>query len=89
MKQAKLLDRTFQHANTDTVKENESFTKELNEVKPITKSWFNSSDRVSQCISEQIPNQKLKILGEDQLTEGSSSDARIAASQKVLLLKES
>ncbi|GKD99042.1 hypothetical protein Tco_1382939 [Tanacetum coccineum] len=34
----------------------------------------NSSNKVSQCINEQIPNQKKKILGGEQLTESSSKN---------------
>ncbi|GKG04467.1 hypothetical protein Tco_0314854, partial [Tanacetum coccineum] len=33
----------------------------------------NSSNKVNQCISEQIPTQKKKILGIDQLIEDTSS----------------
>ncbi|GKA35681.1 hypothetical protein Tco_0722172 [Tanacetum coccineum] len=36
-------------------------------------AWLNSSNKVNQCISEQIPTQKMKILGIDQLTEDTSS----------------
>ncbi|GKB34864.1 hypothetical protein Tco_0879806 [Tanacetum coccineum] len=42
----------------------------------ITKTWLNSSNKVNQCISEQIPNQKKRILGIDQLTKDPSSSAR-------------
>nr|GFB18870.1 hypothetical protein [Tanacetum cinerariifolium] len=36
-------------------------------------AWLNSSNKVNQCISEQIPTQKKKILGIDQLTKDTSS----------------
>ncbi|GKE53287.1 hypothetical protein Tco_1488443, partial [Tanacetum coccineum] len=36
-------------------------------------AWLNISNKVNQCISEQIPNQKKKILGIDQLTEDTFS----------------
>ncbi|GJU73513.1 retrovirus-related pol polyprotein from transposon TNT 1-94 [Tanacetum coccineum] len=41
--------------------------------KPITETWLNSSNKVNQCISEQILSQKKRILGVDQLTEDPSS----------------
>ncbi|GKB10031.1 hypothetical protein Tco_0843954 [Tanacetum coccineum] len=37
------------------------------------KTWLNSSNKVNQCISEQIPTQKKKILGIDQLTKDTFS----------------
>nr|GEX51651.1 hypothetical protein [Tanacetum cinerariifolium] len=36
-------------------------------------AWLNSSNKVNQCISDQIPTQKKKILGIDQLTEDTFS----------------
>ncbi|GKC22091.1 hypothetical protein Tco_1024241, partial [Tanacetum coccineum] len=39
----------------------------------MEEAWLNSSNKVNQCISEQIPTQKKKILGIDQLTEDTSS----------------
>ncbi|GJR32269.1 hypothetical protein Tco_1108501 [Tanacetum coccineum] len=39
----------------------------------ITEAWLNSSNKVNQCISEQIPTQKKKIIGIDQLTEDTFS----------------
>ncbi|GKC43125.1 hypothetical protein Tco_1060847 [Tanacetum coccineum] len=38
----------------------------------VNEKWLNSSNKVSQCIDEQIPNQKKKILRINQLTETSS-----------------
>ncbi|GKB40746.1 hypothetical protein Tco_0885688 [Tanacetum coccineum] len=40
---------------------------------PLSEAWLKSSNKVNQCISEQIPTQKRKILGIDQLTEDTSS----------------
>ncbi|GJW77487.1 retrovirus-related pol polyprotein from transposon TNT 1-94 [Tanacetum coccineum] len=45
--------------------------RKLKEEKRINEKWLNSSDKVSQCINDQIPNQKKRILGLDQLTETS------------------
>ncbi|GJY23314.1 retrovirus-related pol polyprotein from transposon TNT 1-94, partial [Tanacetum coccineum] len=36
-------------------------------------TWLNSSNKVNQCISKQIPTQKKKILGIYQLTEDTSN----------------
>ncbi|GKD70933.1 hypothetical protein Tco_1325023, partial [Tanacetum coccineum] len=41
-----------------------------------TKSARDSSNKVNQCISEQIPTQKKRILGVDQLTEDPSSSGQ-------------
>ncbi|GJR52519.1 hypothetical protein Tco_1403040 [Tanacetum coccineum] len=73
LKQAKLDFLTMQHVNTKILKENKNLRTELKELKAITKTWFNSSNKVNQCISEQIPSQKKRILGVDQLTKVSSS----------------
>ncbi|GJZ04711.1 hypothetical protein Tco_0537986 [Tanacetum coccineum] len=56
------------HVNTKILKENQNLRKELKE---LTDTWLNSSNKVNQSISEQIPNQKRKILGVDQLIEDS------------------
>lgn len=72
LKQAKLTALTFHYANTEILKENHALRKELNKVKSITNSWFNNSNRVSECINDQIPNKKLKTLGAAQLTESYS-----------------
>ncbi|GJZ59535.1 hypothetical protein Tco_0615351 [Tanacetum coccineum] len=69
LKQAKLNFLTMQHVNTKILKENKNLRSELKELKEITKTWLNSSNKVNQCISEQIPSQKKKIMGVDQLTE--------------------
>ncbi|GJT77827.1 hypothetical protein Tco_1044552 [Tanacetum coccineum] len=73
LKQAKLDFLSMQHVNTEILKENKNLRSELKELKEITKTWLNSSNKVNQCISEQIPSQKKKILGFDQLTEDPSS----------------
>ncbi|GJU48928.1 hypothetical protein Tco_1218483 [Tanacetum coccineum] len=73
LKQAKLDLLTMQHVNTEILKENQNLRNELKELTYITKAWLNSSNKVNQCISEQITTQKKKILGIDQLTEDTSS----------------
>ncbi|GJY51638.1 hypothetical protein Tco_0442485 [Tanacetum coccineum] len=72
LKQAKLDLLTMQHVNTKILKENQNLRNELKELTSITKTWLNSSNKVNQCISEQIPTQKKKILGIDQLTKDTS-----------------
>ncbi|GJX21186.1 hypothetical protein Tco_0223863 [Tanacetum coccineum] len=44
----------------------------LKEEKKINEKWLTSSKKVNQCISEQIPHQKKKVLGGELLTESSS-----------------
>ncbi|GJW46171.1 hypothetical protein Tco_0077817 [Tanacetum coccineum] len=73
LKQAKLDLLTMQHVNTEILKENQNLRNELKELTSITEAWLNSSNKVNQCISEQIPTQKKKILGIDQLTKDTSS----------------
>ncbi|GKF34532.1 hypothetical protein Tco_0107732, partial [Tanacetum coccineum] len=63
----------MEHVNTDILKENQNLRKELKELTTITETWLNSSNKVNQCISEQILTQKKRILGVDQLTEDPSS----------------
>ncbi|GJY77458.1 retrovirus-related pol polyprotein from transposon TNT 1-94, partial [Tanacetum coccineum] len=72
LKQAKLDLLTMHHVNTEILKENQNLRNELKELTSITKAWLNSSNKVNQCISKQIPTQKKKILGIDQLTEDTS-----------------
>ncbi|GKA61528.1 retrovirus-related pol polyprotein from transposon TNT 1-94, partial [Tanacetum coccineum] len=64
------------HVNTEILKENKNLRTELKELKAITKTWLNSSNKVNQCISELIPSQKKRILGVDQLTEDPSSSGQ-------------
>ncbi|GJV06251.1 hypothetical protein Tco_1343907 [Tanacetum coccineum] len=73
LKQAKLDFLTMQHVNTEILKENKNLRTELKELTAITETWLNSSNKVNQCISEQIPSQKKRILGVDQLTEDLSN----------------
>ncbi|GJW98731.1 hypothetical protein Tco_0180539 [Tanacetum coccineum] len=73
LKQEKLDLLTMQHVNTEILKENQNLRNELKELTAITEAWLNSYNKVNQCISEQIPTQKKKILGIDQLTEDTSS----------------
>ncbi|GJY00210.1 hypothetical protein Tco_0357228 [Tanacetum coccineum] len=63
----------MQHVNTKILKENKNLRIELKELKAITKTWLNSSNKVNQCISEQIPSKKRRILGVDQLTKDPSN----------------
>ncbi|GKF81313.1 hypothetical protein Tco_0239915 [Tanacetum coccineum] len=58
----------MQHVNTEILKENQNLRNELKELTSTTETWLNSSN-----ISEQIPTQKKKILGIDQLTKDTSS----------------
>ncbi|GKF39384.1 hypothetical protein Tco_0119445, partial [Tanacetum coccineum] len=68
-KQAKLEAVTFQLQITKFIKQNHALQEQLKEEKRVNEKWLNSSNKVSQCINEQIPNQKKKILGIDQLIE--------------------
>ncbi|GJV53229.1 hypothetical protein Tco_1448970 [Tanacetum coccineum] len=74
LKQAKLEVITFQIQNTKLTKLNHALQDQLKEERNVNEKWLNSSNKVSQCISEQIPNQKKKILGGEQLTESSSKN---------------
>nr|GEV43272.1 retrovirus-related Pol polyprotein from transposon TNT 1-94 [Tanacetum cinerariifolium] len=72
LKQAKLDFLTMQHVNTKILKENKNLRTELKELKAITETWLNSSNKVNQCINDQIPSQKKRIMRVDQLTEDPS-----------------
>ncbi|GJZ47954.1 hypothetical protein Tco_0601786 [Tanacetum coccineum] len=74
LKQAKLKAYTFQIQNIEPTKLNHALQDQLKEEKNVNEKWLNSSNKVSQCISEQIPNQKKKILSGEQLTESSSKN---------------
>nr|GEW52479.1 hypothetical protein [Tanacetum cinerariifolium] len=76
LKQAKLDFLTMQHVNTEILKENKNLRKELKELTIIIETWVNNFNKVNQCISEQIPTQKKRILGVDQLTEDLSSSGQ-------------
>ncbi|GJX35671.1 retrovirus-related pol polyprotein from transposon TNT 1-94 [Tanacetum coccineum] len=72
LKQAKLDVVTFQIQNTELTKLNHALQEQLKEEKKINEKWLTSSKKVSQCISEQIPHQKKKVLGGELFTESSS-----------------
>ncbi|GKB13495.1 retrovirus-related pol polyprotein from transposon TNT 1-94 [Tanacetum coccineum] len=72
LKQVKLEATTFQIENTELTKLNLALQDQLKEERKANEKWLNRSNKVSQCISEQIPNQKKKILSGEQLTESSS-----------------
>ncbi|GJX01229.1 hypothetical protein Tco_0185142 [Tanacetum coccineum] len=72
LKQAKLDVVTFQIQNAELIKLNHALQEKLKEEKKINEKWLTSSKKVSQCISEQIPHQKKKVLGGELLTESSS-----------------
>ncbi|GKC27688.1 retrovirus-related pol polyprotein from transposon TNT 1-94, partial [Tanacetum coccineum] len=58
------------------LKENRNLRKELKELTTIIETWLNSSNKVNQCISEQIPTQKKRFLGVDKLTEDPTSSRK-------------
>ncbi|GJS88246.1 retrovirus-related pol polyprotein from transposon TNT 1-94 [Tanacetum coccineum] len=64
------------HVNTEILKENKNLRTELKELTTVTETWLNSSNKVNQCINEQIPSQKKRILGVDQLIEDPSSSGQ-------------
>ncbi|GJW52064.1 retrovirus-related pol polyprotein from transposon TNT 1-94 [Tanacetum coccineum] len=72
LKQAKLDAVTFQIQNTKLTKLNHALQEQLKEEKKINEKWLTSSKKVSQCISEQIPHQKKKVLGGEFFTKSSS-----------------
>ncbi|GJZ38269.1 hypothetical protein Tco_0584460 [Tanacetum coccineum] len=51
---------------------NHALQEQLKEEKKINEKLLTGSIKVSQCISEQIPHQKKKVLGGELLTESSS-----------------
>nr|GEZ39241.1 retrovirus-related Pol polyprotein from transposon TNT 1-94 [Tanacetum cinerariifolium] len=72
LKQARLDGVTFQIQNTKLTKLNHALQEQLKEEKKINEKWLTSSKKVSQCISEQIPHQKKKVLGGELLSESLS-----------------
>ncbi|GJR98282.1 retrovirus-related pol polyprotein from transposon TNT 1-94 [Tanacetum coccineum] len=72
LKQAKLDAVNFKIQNTELIKLNHALQEQLKEEKKINEKWLTSSKKVSQCISEQIPHQKKKVLGGELLIESSS-----------------
>ncbi|GKC67588.1 retrovirus-related pol polyprotein from transposon TNT 1-94, partial [Tanacetum coccineum] len=73
LKQAKLDLLTMHHVNTEILKENQNLRLELKVLTSITEIWLNGSNKINQCINEQIPTQKKKILGINQLIKDTSS----------------
>ncbi|GJY38546.1 hypothetical protein Tco_0424910 [Tanacetum coccineum] len=53
---------------------NHALQDQLKEERKVNEKWLNSSNKATQCISEQIPNQKKKIFSGEQLTESSSKN---------------
>nr|GEX98504.1 hypothetical protein [Tanacetum cinerariifolium] len=74
LKQAKFEVVTFQIQNTKLTKLNHALQDQLKEERNVNEKWLNSSNKVSQCIIEQISNQKKKILDGEQLTKSSSKN---------------
>nr|GEW30226.1 putative reverse transcriptase domain-containing protein [Tanacetum cinerariifolium] len=72
LKQDKLDAVTFQIQNIKLTKLYHDLQEHLNEEKRINEKWLTSSKKVSQCISEQIPHQKKKVIGGELLTESLS-----------------
>ncbi|GJU70296.1 retrovirus-related pol polyprotein from transposon TNT 1-94 [Tanacetum coccineum] len=56
LKQAKLDFLTMQHVNTEILKENKNLRTELKELTAITKTWLNSSNKLSEAESFILPN---------------------------------
>ncbi|GJY74695.1 hypothetical protein Tco_0479126 [Tanacetum coccineum] len=73
-KQEKLDAVTFQIQNTELTKLNHALQEQLKKERKVNEHWLNSSNKVSQCISEQIPNKMKKVLRIEQLTESSSKN---------------
>nr|GFB55225.1 hypothetical protein [Tanacetum cinerariifolium] len=76
LKQAILDFLTMQHVNPEILKENKNLRTKLKELTAITETRLNTSNKVNQCISEQISSQKKRILGVDQLNEDPSSSGQ-------------
>ncbi|GKD96375.1 hypothetical protein Tco_1380272, partial [Tanacetum coccineum] len=92
LKQAKPDDVTFQIQNTKLTKLNHALQEQLKEEKKINEKWITSSKKVSQCISEQIPHQKKKVLGGELFTKTSSKmneNLFVPASMGRILVPES
>nr|GEU69122.1 retrovirus-related Pol polyprotein from transposon TNT 1-94 [Tanacetum cinerariifolium] len=63
LKQAKLDFLTMQHVNTEILKENENLTTELKELKAITETWLNNSNK----FGAKRPDTKVTIHGVERL----------------------
>ncbi|GJZ33483.1 hypothetical protein Tco_0578919 [Tanacetum coccineum] len=72
LKQAKFDAVTFQIQKTELKNLNHALQEQLKEEKKIYEKWLTSSKKAIQCISEQIPHQKKKVLGGELFTESSS-----------------
>nr|GEY71486.1 hypothetical protein [Tanacetum cinerariifolium]GEY71493.1 hypothetical protein [Tanacetum cinerariifolium] len=70
------VDITIRKVNTflsiDEDADWQNYLKTTQRRENINEKWLTSSKKVSQCISEQIPHQKKKILGGELLTESLS-----------------
>nr|GEW67810.1 hypothetical protein [Tanacetum cinerariifolium] len=69
LKKSKLDVVTFKIQNNKLTKLNHALQQQLKEENRINEKWLTSSKKVSQCISEQIPHQKKKVLGENHVPE--------------------
>nr|GEV57120.1 retrovirus-related Pol polyprotein from transposon TNT 1-94 [Tanacetum cinerariifolium] len=72
LNQAKLDAVTFQIQNTKLTKLNHALQEQPKEEKRVNEKWLTNSKKISQCISEQIPHQKKKVLGGELLIESLS-----------------
>nr|GEX37332.1 retrovirus-related Pol polyprotein from transposon TNT 1-94 [Tanacetum cinerariifolium] len=66
----------MRHINTQILKENKNLRTKLKELTTITETRLNSTNKVNQCITKQIPSQKKRILGVDQVTKDPSSSGQ-------------
>nr|GEZ04783.1 retrovirus-related Pol polyprotein from transposon TNT 1-94 [Tanacetum cinerariifolium] len=57
------MDEDADCQNTELTKLNHAFQEKLKEERKVNEKCLTSSKKVSQCINEQIPSQKKKILG--------------------------
>ncbi|GJW46060.1 retrovirus-related pol polyprotein from transposon TNT 1-94 [Tanacetum coccineum] len=64
--------RNGEWVNITIRKLNHALQEQLKEEKRINEKWLTSSKKVIQCISEQIPHQKKKVLGRELFIESSS-----------------
>ncbi|GJZ85518.1 retrovirus-related pol polyprotein from transposon TNT 1-94 [Tanacetum coccineum] len=65
LKQAKLETITFQIQDTKLTKLNYALQEQIKEERRVNEKCLTSSKKVSQCISDEIPSQKKKILVPD------------------------
>ncbi|GJT03667.1 retrovirus-related pol polyprotein from transposon TNT 1-94 [Tanacetum coccineum] len=74
LRQEKLDAVTFQIQNTELTKLNHALQEQLKKEKKINEIWLTSSEKASQCITEQIAHQKKKVLGYDHEMVPKSKD---------------